>query len=70
MPRHTFVLGNGRRIKFGPSPIERGSIQLILLDADRSAIGTFTIAAETAAVMADALGFEANAAAELLAGVL
>ena len=70
MSRHTFVVGNGCRIQFGPSPIERGSIQLKLLDADRSAIGTLTIAAETAGVMAEALNLEANAAAELLAGVL
>ena len=70
MARHTFVLGNGCRIQFSPSPMERGSIQFKLLDADRSTIGTFTIAAETAGVMADALNIEANAAGELLAGVL
>lgn len=66
MARHTFVLGNGRRIQFCPSPIEKGSIQLRLMDADRSNIGTFTVPAETAAVMAAALDLEATAAAELL----
>lgn len=67
MARHTFLLGNGRRIRLCPSPIEVGSIQLQLLDADRSNIGTFTIPAETAVVIADALIIEANTAAELLA---
>ena len=69
MAQFTWVVNAGRRIVLKPSPLERGALQLQILDADRCPLATCTIAAEIGALMAEAFDQEANAAADLLATV-